>query len=461
MLKLLKKLRRDERGNILIITAAAMPLIVGSAGLAVDTIQWTLWKRQLQRAADSAALAGVYERKRAKNVAGVPDAVQIDLGRNQQTGLTLAEAMPAACPVAATPAVPVTNMPLYCPPDETTGGVARKYQVQVTLKISQAPTFSSMFMSGPMVISATARAASVASGGEYCVVGLDTRANKTAVSIGGSTTVDMGACSLMSNSTNPSAAATNVGSSANSRVVAASIAAVGGVAYSNRWTVGSYEPGTPAVQDPLGPGGNRPLTVPSTCDTTVSSIANGANRTATDAPTAAGVSKVVCVTGGFTVQGNVTLGAATYVIDGGDLQMNANGASLTCNGCTIILTNKSNPANPGNIQITGGTLDITPPSTGLYRGIAIYQDRNATDDNGNSPQNRINGNTNSKVQGVVYTPGRSLSMLGGGTASAPVCLQVLGKRVEFTGNSYIQIASRCSGLGMDAIEAEPLVRLVA
>ena len=56
-----KKLWHDKRGNALVIAGAALPLVVGSAGLASDTIQWTLWKRQLQRAADSAAIAGVYD----------------------------------------------------------------------------------------------------------------------------------------------------------------------------------------------------------------------------------------------------------------------------------------------------------------------------------------------------------------------------------------------------------------
>ena len=60
MFSFLKKLWRDRRGNALIIAGAALPLIVGSAGLASDTIQWTLWKRQLQRVADSAAEAGAY-----------------------------------------------------------------------------------------------------------------------------------------------------------------------------------------------------------------------------------------------------------------------------------------------------------------------------------------------------------------------------------------------------------------
>ena len=47
MIAFMKKLWRDRRGNALMIAGAALPLLVGSAGLATDTIQWTLWKRQL------------------------------------------------------------------------------------------------------------------------------------------------------------------------------------------------------------------------------------------------------------------------------------------------------------------------------------------------------------------------------------------------------------------------------
>ena len=62
MRKLFRKIWNDDTGNVLVVMAATMPLFIGAAGLATDTIQWTLWKRQLQRAADSAAIAGVYER---------------------------------------------------------------------------------------------------------------------------------------------------------------------------------------------------------------------------------------------------------------------------------------------------------------------------------------------------------------------------------------------------------------
>ena len=60
MFRACRGLRRDSRGNVIAIAGASLPLIIGAAGLATDTIQWAVWKRQLQRAADSAALAGVH-----------------------------------------------------------------------------------------------------------------------------------------------------------------------------------------------------------------------------------------------------------------------------------------------------------------------------------------------------------------------------------------------------------------
>jgi hypothetical protein len=456
MLSFLSKLRRDKRGNVLILMGAAMPLLVASAGLATDTIQWALWKRQIQRAADSAAIAGVYERMRASGATGgVPAAVNKDLEYNQQTGLDLHNSIPTTCSTG-------TGTALGCPADV---GTDRRHQVQVTLEVQKPLTFSAMFMSDAPVIRATSTAASVPGGDEYCVIGLDRRANKTALTIGGSTTVNMGGCSAMSNSSHPSAAATNDGESANSVFVAKSLAAVGGVAYSRRWTVDSYDPGTPAVQDPYGPGSTRELTVPpaTACTATVNSIGNGASLSDAHAPIN-GVRQVVCVNGGIGVSGNnqsITLGSATYVLNGGNLNMSGNNASISCSGCTIILTNRTTPTSPGNIQITGGTLSMTPPTTGDYRGISIYQDRRAIDADNSAPENRINGGASSNVQGVIYTPGRSLSMLGGGSITAPICLQVVGKRVEFTGNSFIKLSSLCGGYGMDPIAAGRLVRLVA
>ena len=56
----LRDLISSERGNVFVVAAAVMPLLLGSAAFAVDTIQLSVWKRQLQRAADSSAIAGAY-----------------------------------------------------------------------------------------------------------------------------------------------------------------------------------------------------------------------------------------------------------------------------------------------------------------------------------------------------------------------------------------------------------------
>ena len=94
MIGSMKRLWKDRRGNALAIAAAALPLLIGCAGLAADTIQWTLWKRELQRAADSAALAGVYDRVATGTTTGTNAVVDHDLTINHHTGIALVTGYP-------------------------------------------------------------------------------------------------------------------------------------------------------------------------------------------------------------------------------------------------------------------------------------------------------------------------------------------------------------------------------
>src|ERR1044072_7788253 len=89
MIGSMKRLWKDSSGNAVAIAAGAMPLLPAAAGLAADTIQWTLWKRELQRAADSAALAGVYDRVTKGNTTGTSAVVDHDLTINHHTGIGL------------------------------------------------------------------------------------------------------------------------------------------------------------------------------------------------------------------------------------------------------------------------------------------------------------------------------------------------------------------------------------
>jgi Flp pilus assembly protein TadG len=459
MISLFRKLRQDRRGNAIMIAAASLPLIIGAAGLATDTVQWTLWKRQLQRAVDSAAMAGVYTRMKTDTQTDVEHAVASDKALNLHTWMPLSQA---------------ANVELLSDVVDSTGSHVQTKPVRVTFRIQQSLPFSSMFMTAAPIITAVSTAASVPDGAQYCVIGLDPSAKANGITISGSTYLDLGSCSLIANSTNPTSAATNGTSSANggagSTVKAASLAAAGGVNYSKNWSVTKYNPYSSPVDDPFY---SKKDLIPTTCDKTIS-ISSTVDRTS--GANADSASQTICMSGSQTIKGNVVLGPATYVINGGDLAMNSSTSSLSCNGCTIILTNFTNPANTGSVKLTGGTVNLSPPrqiaTTGSdgnpkitdlgnqsWKGIALYQDPRATDDGKNAPQNKITGNSALSVQGVVYFGNQSLEFVGGGKDVA-ACLQVVSKRVTFSGNSTIKAASQCGSYGLNAIGGGRRVRLV-
>jgi hypothetical protein len=312
--------------------------------------------------------------------------------------------------------------------------------------------FSSMFMSSAPLIRVNATAASVPGADTYCVIALDPSASATGIEIGGSATLDIGECSLIANAMNPNTAATNTGNASN--VHAKSLAAGGGVQYSKSWSVKSYDPYSTPVKDPFA---NLPMPKKTDCQKTINVQKKDfpIDRSSTDTS-----HQVVCISGGLDVQGTAKLGPATYVIDGGDLNMNSTGSSLTCTGCTIILTNFTDPTKTGNIKLTGGTLNIVAPTDdSTYKGIALYQDRRATD-TGKKTQNQINGNNGASITGVIYIPNQSVLYNGGGSLNA-ACMQLVGKRLEFSGNSAIKLTDLCGGAGLDPVGGGRVIRLVA
>ena len=84
-------------------------------------------------------------------------------------------------------------------------------------------------------------------------------------------------------------------------------------------------------------------------------------------------------------------------------------------------------------------------------------------DSGQKTQNQINGNNGASVQGIVYVPNQSLLYNGGGKANS-ACLQIVTKRVEFSGSSKITVSNQCAAFGIDPIgsgDSARRVRLVA
>jgi Flp pilus assembly protein TadG len=410
MFKLMKKLWRDRRGNALVIAGAALPLIIGSAGLASDTIQWTLWKRQLQRVADSAAEAGAYAKVSG---ASIDDCSNV---------ATATYSSPVAYEVKKDSHLPQTPTCTATNPPTAGGYTADNQAVRVTVSMQRRLSFSSMFMSAAPTITATATATVVPSG-KYCVVSLES-GNVTGIDATGSTDVNLG-CGMITNSTSLNAAVATGSSS----VAASPIAAVGGIPSSTHWGSGTVlQPFTIAQADPFG---SVPLPTPSSC----SSFPNTSPH---DVISISNPTGVKCFSGSANIKGNVTLAAGTYILDGGSMSMTNTGASLTCAGCTIILMNSSG-GSVGTVDLEGGTLNMTAPSTGCtignsgcYDGMLFYQSRNAATDN----SIKINGNNGSLLQGALYFPNADMLFTGDSGMSAS-CLQMVAKDLLFKGNSAI------------------------
>lgn len=428
MFNFLRKLFKDKRGNALIIAAAAMPLMIGSAGLATDTIQWAMWKRQLQRAADSAAIAGVYDRANNSGLTSTTStAVSHDLSLNQHTGLSLQAGYPQ----------------ISYPTDTTT----KVDQVTVTLAIQRKLSFSGMFMTNPPLIKTTATAASVPGTDDMCVLSLENNAATTGISITGNAGMELD-CSLMSNSpSNNSAYAKG-----SSTVTANSVAAVGGIQQSSNWNVQTYQPYSPALADPFA--NVNPVASDMNCKS--AALSETTNLALTDASG----KKYNCFSS-LSVSPNktLTLPDGTYYINGGDAFIQGN---ITCSSCTIVLTNSSTASNAtiGSFKVNAtANINLNSPASGTYKGIAIFQDRRATNNS-----NKINGNSSSIINGAVYFPKSSLDYNGTGTSSA-TCTQLVARDLTFSGNSStsnkFKKAANCAAYGNTIIQGGKRVRLVA
>jgi hypothetical protein len=136
--------------------------------------------------------------------------------------------------------------------------------------------------------------------------------------------------------------------------------------------------------------------------------------------------------GGITVSGqaSLVLNPGVYYMEGGGFSFTGSG-SLTANGVMIYNAPASN-SDTVNIQ-GGANIHFTPPITGIYQGIAIFQERTAT-----TPIN-IAGGGGMYITGTFY--------------AANALLKITGSGVNNTiGSQYISYDLSLGGLGNVTID---------
>jgi len=403
--KRFRSLVRSNRGNVMAVTAACMPVIVGAAALGVESINLTLAKRELQRSADAAALAGAYAIVQSKVPA---DAVDRDLALNNRMTLS-------------------TTRTVENPTTWGTPSHSDTHAVRVVLSANRSTPFWSFFNHSSVPITVEAKAAYVYLG-EFCMVSLTTDTS-TGVTFQGNTTMNLG-CGVESNSKGTTA----VSAGGSASVTASPVAAVGGVPSSSSYASGTtLLPYSPPISDPFAYLGTP--SPPADC---VRLNLNPQGNQSVSFP-ALGASRSYCITGSTNgnndakIQSNITFPSdVTVYVQGGTLDIGP--ATVSGTNVSFVLTTPSS----GNGSVAtmsmnaNAVLNLTAQETGTYAGVLFYQDRRATTGNTTT----INGNSGATLKGAFYFPNGDLTF--NGTAGMTLnCLQLVALHLSFSGNSTI------------------------
>jgi hypothetical protein len=405
----LKDLISSERGNVLVVAAAVMPLLVGSAAFAVDTIQLTVWKRQLQRAADSGAIAGAYALAQRVDVHA---AVEEDLAANSFPPLTEHETVT---------------------PGERLGF---KRTVRVQLKAAQRLPFMSIFTNRAANLTADATAA-VDTGGTYCMIALDDDDQRPGITVSGNSVVNL-KCGMKTNARGSNSID---GNGSKTQIIAEPVASAGGL------DSGNFPPGTtlqPNAQPQKDPLAWLPHpTVPAGCNPGTLSVASGQTLTLSDTE--------ICYQG-YDIQGTLNLTGTNVVMtaNGGDVSVQG---TLSGSSVTVVLTGTGGAAGSVKVTSADATLDLAAPTSGPYEGLLFYRDRRAA-----YADIRITGNASLKLSGALYFPTADISV-SGNAASSFECLQMVGKKLSFSGGSVSD--NNCGNNEISNSFKLPVIRLIA
>ncbi|TMM49947.1 pilus assembly protein TadG-related protein [Qipengyuania marisflavi] len=499
--RFLRKLRIDASGNAMMLVAMGAPILIGTTGMGVDMAQYYLIKRELQYAADQAALAGAWARGNGDTGTTYKTRANQEFNANTDTTDQYSPtATPSLAPynsiadnsvvVAASATV---NMPFasFILKTSTTIAVSATATWETTdeytaclFALDPHASQSLLFSGGPDVNAG-------------CGVGAISDASDAVHINGNSGTYDVGwvisgggvsdqhdgfgTAPVVENMDdlydpfdhltppdNPTPQSLNCGSvnatawtADESRQATlsykyyrgqntAKATAAGEIAYTgaNRST-----PGTAVTNYPGEGYATEPVDRTETVVTALYKIAGSGPDSIWEEPTtvtnytfanktSSGSSAGALPPGTYTsfnISCDTVLAGGVYVIDGGELNVNAN-YSLTGSGVMFVLKNGA------GLKINGGAyIDLSPMTANQLiaagvssddaqelEGMLIFEDPNSAGTTGN----RINGDANTHLNGVVYLPNSGLDISGSMTATSE-CLMIASRTLTLSGGASV------------------------
>ncbi len=413
------------------VVAVSIVALIGCAAIATDLgLLWT-FKRQMQQAADAAAIAGDREIYSGNGSSTEPTNIQnaalADVTQNGLTNAQLWTQKSNACVGSAGETCVVVNVP------PQSGSYAKDDSAVEVIVSQPEPTF---FLKIFNISSVTVSARAVArySAAQGCLYALDPTAANALVASGGSLFSTQ--CNIYVDSNNTKGLVSSGGSSitANNSTIDVVASAYSGSGFSPTPTIDASPVSDPFASMPAP-------TFSNTCACTNYTISrnqvacngNTINANGTSATLNPGV---YC--GGITVSGNgvsATFNSGTYILLGGGLQIKG-GANGTGSGVMFYNTyNATYSYSP--IVVSASSSTLSAPTSGTYEGILFFQDRNIpTNDKGPSgPQNTVSGTSTTSFTGALYFPSTPLVFSGG--SSDTDCTELIADTLTISGTSYI------------------------
>jgi Flp pilus assembly protein TadG len=374
----------DRSGVVVVLVALAMPVMAGAMGLAAETSYWYKHKRDMQNAADAAAIAAATGANASTTYAAQAQAVASQLGFTNGSGNVTVTTL--AYP-------PTLNPPASCPANKNCYAVTVSDKVPLFLsRVIGYAGNATVNNKGMTAISASSVAASFAAY-PYCILALGNVTND--IDSNGAPDADLGGCNVMSDT-----GATCSGHNLNATI---------GDAYGTNNGCGiTQRSNVPKVDDPYkGLAKNIPA---NTCGSYPGTKWTGSKSLSGNT--------IVC--GDLQLKGNVQIDSpsnAVLVIENGQLDTNSFTLQTTPgSGLTVVFTgtndSKVNYIPSDNSKKNTGTLDIAAPTSGPWSGVALYQDPKLTDSPKNLDIDYKGNNPTWMISGLIYLPNAEVHMSG-------------------------------------------------
>ncbi len=377
-------------------TAFSLIALCALVGLAADTGYFFDCKRQMQTAADAAALAGAEQLRRAGN------------------GQIVSAADAAAASNGFTNNVNGTSIQVHIPPSS---GYYTSDGSYVEAIITQDRPTLFMRVLGIPTGRASARAVAGVQDLPNCIYALSQTG--TGLATNGSGSSLSAACGIVVNSS--AASALNAGSGA---VFGTSVAVTG--TYSG--SCSSSDPsgcrtGVPPQPDPLAQLADPQF---SGCDFGEPTPVKVSGGVVSLNP------GVYCNGISITSGASVTFQPGVYILNGGGLSVNGN-STIQGSGVTFYNTARGKYVYAA-VNLTGGTLGfLYAPTSGPTEGILFFQDRTITPKSSQGT-NVIAGSSNLNFNGSFYFPTTNLTFSGGGQIAANYTI-IVAETISIGGNT--------------------------